>query len=201
MTSKPNKPVISVATAVIGAVAKWAGTDETRSHLQMVLFTKGTMVAVDGHRMVIVPCETFGLTIGVNRDCLLAAVAAQGVLESVNRHITIEPNPLNPSFVTIGISQHHGLHMIAKAADTTAFPNYNQVVKANSQSGTMSLEGYRLNPRYLADIVEVHAATAIGQEHVHGVRVVAWSDDHLGPMVFENGMGVKFLIMPMRPPE
>src|SRR5215467_7302110 len=67
--------VISVPTNVLEAVAKWAGTDKTRTHLHQVLFAKGVMVAVDGHRMVIVPCETFGLTIGVDRKYLLAAVA------------------------------------------------------------------------------------------------------------------------------
>jgi hypothetical protein len=196
--------VISVPTNVLEAVAKWTGTDGGRPHLHQVLFTKGTMVAVDGHRMVIAPCETFGLTIGVDRDHLLAAVAAQRAMKADRSHlITIERRPTDPSgIVRLGIGPR-GVHLVVTAADASSFPPYQQVVSACEKVGPSndSPQGYGFDPRYLADIAEVDGATCAasgGLRNDHGVKITAWAPERLDAMVFENQVGVKFLIMPMR---
>jgi hypothetical protein len=193
--------VISVPTNVLEAVAKWTGTDEGRPHLHQVLFTKGTMVAVDGHRMVIAPCETFGLTIGVDRDHLLAAVAAQRAMKADRPHlITIERRPTDPSgIVRLGIGPR-GVHLVVTAADADKFPPYEQVVRDSERAeSSESPAGHGFNPSYLTAIAEVDAATCDASDTLNrGVKVTAWSKDRLGAMVFENMAGVKFLIMPMR---
>src|SRR5215470_10947248 len=143
-------PPITVPTNVLEAVAKWAGTDETRSHLHQVLFTKDVMVALDGHRMVIVPCETFGLTIGIDRKYLLAAVAAQRMMKIERAHITIEPTE-DPMFVRLGLvptSRKSGL--IVRAAESEKFPPYEKVVRdSEKEKPSVGPEGYGFNPRYI----------------------------------------------------
>jgi len=193
-------PVISVPTNVLEAVAKWAGTDETRSHLHQVLFSKGVMVAVDGHRMVIVPCETFGLTIGVDRKYLLAAVAAQRVMKIDRPHIITIELTEDPMFVRLGLvptSRKSGL--IVKAAESEKFPPYQQVVPDSEKHKPFTgPEGYGFDPRYIEAIAEVDAATCDASEVSRGVKITSWSPDRLGPMVFVNQAGVKFVLMPMR---
>jgi hypothetical protein len=196
-----TKPaVISVSTDLLEAVAKWASQDDTRTHLQQVVFTKGTMVALDGHRMVIAPCETLGLTIGVNRQYLLAAIAAQQALKTDRSHIiTIAPDGTRG--VRLGFeSAAHALsqvpYIVVPAADTTSYPPYEEVVKSNRAAESSSPDGYGLNPSYLADIAEVTNATC--KPGQRGVKIVAWSRDRLGAMVFENTAGVRFFVMPMR---
>jgi len=201
--TKPTA-VISVATNVLEAVAKWAGTDETRTHFHQVLFSKGVMVAVDGHRMVIVPCETFGLTIGVDREYLLAAVAAQRVLGTARPHmITIEPTE-DPLFVRLGLvptSRKSG-GLIVRAAESEKFPPYEQVVRdSEAHKPFAGPEEYRFNPKYIAAIAEVDAATCDADglpAGSRGVKITSWSTDRLGAMVFVNQAGAKFLIMPIR---
>lgn len=207
MTDKPNlvskAAVISVPTNVLEAVAKWAGTDDTRSHLHQVHFTKGTMVAVDGHRMVIAPCETFGMTLGVDRQYLLAAVAAQRSLK-IHSDILIAPvaadpalKAFSPSLLRIIVDPSPpAIAFLVPAADTSKFPPYQTVVDANTKAESDSPDGYGLNPQYLADIAEVTSVTC--SPGMRGIKVIAWSKDRLGAMVFENTAGVKFLIMPMR---
>lgn len=199
--------VISVPTNVLEAVARWAGTDESRRHLHQVLFTKGAMVAVDGHRMVIVPCETFGMTIGVDRQYLLAAVAAQRMLKAP-REITIAPvaidsalKSFSPSLVQIAVSPPV-VRFLVPSADTDKFPPYEQVVRDSEKAEhSGSPVGYGFDPKYMAAIAEVDAATCdandIGLGN-RGIKLTAWSTDRLGAMVFVNQAGVKFLIMPMR---
>jgi len=174
-------PVISVPTNVLEAVAKWAGTDESRTHLHQVLFSKGVMVAVDGHRMVIVPCETFGLTIGVDRAYLLAAVAAQRVLRIDRPHtITIEPTE-DPLFVRLGLvpSSSKSGGLIVRAADSEKFPPYEQVVRdSEAHKPSAGPEGYGFNPRYIDAIAEVDAATCDANglpAGSRGVKITSWS--------------------------
>jgi hypothetical protein len=212
--------VISVPTRVLEAVAKWAGTDETRPHLHQVLFSKGVMVAVDGHRMVIVPCETFGLTVGVDREYLLAAVAAQRVMKIEQPQvITIEPTE-DPMFVRLGlvptsrgrsserdaaraeVAKRTAPGLIVRAAASEKFPPYEQVVRDSEKKTPFAgPEGYGFNLRYIDAIAEVDAATCDADNvpaQSRGVKIISWSSDRLGPMVFVNEAGVKFLIMPMR---
>lgn len=196
--------VITVSTNVLEAVAKWAGTDETRPHLHQVHFTKGTMIAVDGHRMVIVPCETFGKTLGIDRQYLLAAVAAQRALTRERPNvITIEEQP-NPVFIRLGLTHPSGkVCLQVPVADASAFPPYEQVLRDSENAArSPSPSGYAINPKYLAAVAEVDAATCDANEIIagsRGVRVIGWSKDRLGAMVFVNKAGVKFVVMPMRP--
>jgi hypothetical protein len=190
--------VISVPSNVLEAVAKWTGTDEVRPHLRQVLFTKGTMVAVDGHRMVIVPCETFGLTVGIGRQYVLAAVAAQRALKV--DQLTIAP-VVADGMVRLGLDpKHPRISILVPAADTDKFPPYERMMRDSERAeGPESPAGHRINPSHLAAIAEVDAATCDASEILdRGVKVTAWSRDRLGAMVFENMAGVKFLIMPMR---
>ena len=202
-TSVTKTAVISVPTNVLESVARWTGTDETRPHLHQVFFSKGVMVAVDGHRMVIAPCETFGLTLGVARGYLLAAVAAQRAMKD-GQEITLAPvdvdpslKVFSPSLIRLGLdSRRPEIGLLVPAADARAFPSYEDVVKISSKQESDGPEGYGLDPNYLADIAEVTNQTC--DPGMRGVKVVAWSKDRLGAMVFENTAGVKFLIMPMR---
>lgn len=204
-TSVTKAAVISVSTNVLEAVAKWASMDETRPHLHQVVFTKGAMVAVDGHRMVIVPCETFGVTIGVDRKYLLAAVAAQRVLNG-EREITIARVDTDPKLMWLGLNTTlRKVGFWVPAADTDKFPPYEQVVRdSETAERSETPVGYGIDPRYLAAIAEVDAATCDANDandviaSNRGVKVTAWSKDHLGAMVFVNQAGVKFLVMPMR---
>jgi hypothetical protein len=203
-TPVTKQAVISVPTNVLEAVAKWAGTDEMRTHLHQVLFSKGVMVAVDGHRMAIVPCETFGLTLGVDRTYLLAAVAAQRVMRiDPPRVITIEPTE-DPMFIRLGLvptSRRSG-GLIVRAAESEKFPPYEQVVRdAEKETSSAGPEGYHFNPRYIEAIAEVDAATCNASDipgESRGVKITSWSSDRLGAMVFVNQARAKFLIMPMR---
>lgn len=193
--------VISVHTNVLEAVAKWTSMDETRPHLNQVVFTKGAMVAVDGHRLVIVPCETFGQTIGINPRYIFAAVAAQRALKV--GQITISRSDADPSLVRLGLDPSAPkISVLVPSADTAKFPPYEQVVRdSETAERSETPVGYGINPRYLAAIAEVDAATCDANEinaGNRGVKITAWSQDHLGAMVFVNQAGVKFLVMPMR---
>jgi hypothetical protein len=204
--------VISVPSNVLEAVAKWTSPDDSRPHIRQVLFAKGVMVALDAMHMVIVPCETFGMTLGVDRDYLFAAVAAQRAMRVDRSHgrkeITIEPGPPStpaladgPSTVRLGIGPSDGtrrVSIVAPAAYAKGFPNYEYVVEQHTHAESDSPVGYGLNPAYLAAIADVHHATTSGGGASEGVKLVAWSKDHLGAMVFESTVGVKFFVMPMR---
>lgn len=199
-TSVTKAAVISVSTKVLEAVAQWTSADKTRLHLHQVFFSKGAMVAADGHRMVIVPCETFGLTVGINRQYLLAAVAAQRSLG--DSRITIARVDTDPSLLRLGLDHSAAkISVIVPAADTDKFPPYEQVVRDSERTRSESPAGYAINPRYLAAIAEVNEATCDADgiaSSDRGVKVTAWSEDRLGAMVFVNQVGVKFLVMPMR---
>lgn len=197
-TSVTKAAVISVSTNVLEAVAKWTSPDDSRLHIRQVLFTKGVMVALDGMRMVVVPCETFGLTLGVDRDYLFAAVAAQRALKIDRPHlITIETDGSSSSRVRLGIGGARSVCVLAPAADASNYPPYEQVLKDTTQAESASPVGYGLNPAYLAAIAEVHHAVSGGSSS-EGVKLVAWSRDLLGALAFESTGGVKFLVMPMR---
>jgi hypothetical protein len=195
--------VISVPTNLLEAVAKWAGTDETRPHLHQVLFTQGTMVAVDGHRLIVAPCETFGMTVGVDRSYLLAAVAAQRAMKVDPPHvITIEPalDGTYPRYVRLGFMPNSfKIGMIVMAADDSSCPPYKQVMRDSAVRPAGGPDGYGFDPRYLAAIAEVDAATTAAGLGRNGVEVVSWSEDRLGAMTFRSQAGVTFLVMPMRP--
>lgn len=201
--TKPKVAVISVLTNVLEAVAKWASPDDSRPHIRQVFFSKGVMVALDGMRMVVVPCETFGQTLGIDRDYLLTAVAAQRALKVDRPHlITIETwSPADRSKATsrvrLGIGGSRGVFVVAPAADAKSYPDYEYVMRENTKAESADPVGYGLNPAYLAAVAEVHHATTSGGSS-EGVKLVAWSKDRLGAMVFESTAGVKFYVMPMR---
>lgn len=190
-TPVTKKAVISIPTAAIGAIAKWAGTDETRTHLHQVLFTKDVVVAVDGHRMVIAPCETYGQTIGINRQHLLTAVTVRKAIPIEGPSvITIEDHDKGYARIGFGSSS---MYIVVKKADHTQFPPYEVVIPKHNPKAEHP-NGYAFDPRYLADIAEVNAATCDGRD---GVRVVAWGNK-TDAMLFENAAGVRFVVMPIR---
>jgi hypothetical protein len=210
--------LITVRTDLLGAVARWAGHEADRP-IGGVAFRDGTITATDGHRLVVVPHETHGMRFCVTRNHLLAAIAAQDLLarESIDPKvgydvvdtgtgdIALADGPYGDreirlavvgATVLIGIG---ALEIQAPLLDEARYPAADQVAKIiDSGDDSPSPDGYLLDARYLAAIEEVNTATTNYQS---GIRVVRWSrlDGAVrGPLVLENRVGVKFVIMPQR---
>lgn len=209
--------MITVSTALLAAVAKWAYADHSEP-LGMVLFGDGRIVATDAHRLVIVPCPEATTRFGIWRDHILAAVAAQdsmarvGVKSSVP-HDTEETDdgylrlltesPRGHRKIDIDIEDEFvrlrtgGVDVMATIAPAAKYPT-SQVIDAlfvNDNAGTPN--GYALDAHYLAAISEVIAASATNP---NGIRVTQWSALHdsgmRGPIILDSEDGVRFVIMP-----
>lgn len=183
---------ITIPTRELAAVAKWAHEDPGKTSINTLLFARGEYVATDGHRLVRVPCETNGLAFAVDRSHLLAACAAQGAIRDMDQ-ITLEPD--GKAHVKLGIA--FGVSLLVPFRDPAAHPEIESIEQVMpTKKDLPSLDGYILDPRYLAAIAEVNAANA--PNSTRGVKVVAWSGDRLGAMLLENCNGVRFVVMPMR---
>ncbi len=201
--TNPNPPFLSLSAQAVAAVAKWASPDPTRPHIQMVLFARDEYVACDGHRLVIVPYDKDLQTpatpppFGVDAAHLLAAVAAKRAM-TTNGHghnIAIEPGGAGGQVKIWLDGTRVGPALLVPARSADSYPPYKQVMPAGPEEGC-SPDGYGLDPRYLAAIVEVNEATCPHSNH--GVKIIAWTRDRLGPMAFRNESGVLFAIMPVR---
>lgn len=201
MSKSQAQPTLSLPGRAIGAVAKWASTDPTRAHLHMVLFGVSEYVATDGHRMVIAPYRDdenqprkyAGRSFGVDAPHLLAALAARRAItgtESGDLALT----PDGDGHVSIVI--HPGVRMLVVERDAHSYPPYGQVIPQGPR--TDGPEGRIFNPRFMAGIAEVTEATIPSMTQAPGVKITAWDDSLLGPVMFENATGVKFILMPMR---
>lgn len=208
---KVNVNVIEVPSAEVAAVAKWTSRDETRMHLHMVLFTDDEYVATDGNRLVRVPCATHGLRIGVDRDHLLSAVAAQreGAPKKRSNVILLEPYGATAKDAwkrQIRITIGEGVYVVVPGRDTGRYPPYNQVMPKGRPGGAPPSK-YAFNAQYFADVAEVirggDVAVDIGEpgwgrDH-GGVDITGWGDE-LDPVELTSGRGARFVIMPMRGP-
>lgn len=194
----PLLPLI-VSSKAIAAVAKWAGQDDDREHLRMVLFAKGEYVACDGSRLVIVPVEYDGPSFGVSARHLAAAVAAHEGFNRSARDLRIWVDRTAPGIRVVinldGYSTSKTVDLQVPYCDPSVYPPYEVIIPKGTGP---SLVGYALDPQYMAAIAEVNRAT-VDTSHPPGVRVVAWGGP-LDPIMFENMNGVRFVIMPMRIP-
>lgn len=213
--SKPTK--ITIRTDILAAIAKWASADTTRPIGAVAFRADDTIVATDGHRLVLVPHETHGLSFGIERAHLLAAVAAQDsiarddreprvghdVIERPDGEMTLADGAHGDREVTLWSDAGRvyididGLVIRASCVDLKEYPPIEQIFSGSDNAGTP--DGYLLDARYLAAISEVNMATA---SYSDGVRVTQWSrldaDGKRGPIVLENSVGVRFAIMPQR---
>lgn len=180
---------ITIRTELLAAVARWAGEDENRPALRMVLFTRDEFVACDGHRLARVPLEYDGDPFGVYRVHILAAAAAQRGLDQ--RDIVIE---LARQSIHLGIATD--VRLVVPVCDASVFPVYDQVMPRGPRPSTAP-DGYGFDPKYLAEIYEVQKAAGAADGY-HGVRVTGWSVDGLGAMLFEGYRGIRYVIMPVR---
>lgn len=210
---------INVRTDLLHAVAKWAHGDASRA-IGAVAFRDNEIVATDGHRLVIVPCETNGHAFGVYRSHLLAAVAAQNSLardgidprvghdivevedHMVGPYLTVADGPFGDRVVDLWPVDGHvqidlgAVRVIASKIDISQYPDVRSVLKHGDDSSTP--DGYLLDARFLAAIEEVNTAHANYQS---GVRVVKWGRLIGGvrdPLVLKSETGVTFVVMPQR---
>jgi hypothetical protein len=192
---------ITVPVAELAAVAKWAGTDPKQPHLHVVAFRGGEYVALDGTRLVRVPCETHGHEFGIDRTHVLAAVAAHRALHQLHE-IDLEPvGPADAQVIALNIGPRGAPAsirvMVPYRRLDAGFPTVStldDVMKV--ERGSTSLKGHGFNPAFLAAIAEVHAADLTPGNH--GVRVEAWAHDGRGGVLFRNGKGIRFIVMPIR---
>jgi hypothetical protein len=179
--------VITIKTKLLAAIARWACPDTQRPRLNMVLFTKGEIVACDGCRLVRVPLEYDGEPFGVDRDHLLAAVAAQQIAGS-GWEIVIQRG----TGYTVAIDIANGAILTVPLRDPANYAPYEKVMPKHD--GSSSPDGYGFNPKYLSAIDEVNRELDGGSD---GVRVTAWGTK-LDAMLFEGAMGSRYVIMPVR---
>ncbi len=192
---------ITIATDLLAAVAKWAGTDESPAHLELVVFRNDEVVACDGHRMVRVPLRTHGLELAVHRTHLLAAVAAQKELSHVtlrdgdsNRAVALAVDSAGRLSINLGL-----IIMSVPAGALATYPPIDQATPTPQSEQPPSPDGYVFNPQYLSAIDEVNRAMGDGP---YGVKCVAWSSPQGSrgmrtAMRFDNRSGARFVVMPM----
>lgn len=184
---------ITLGSDTVAAVAKWAYAEYDRPHLHMVLFVKGEYVACDGHRLVRVPCDYDGESFGVDRSHLLAAVAAQKAMPTDHGEETLSIECKDDRvYLTIA----DGVKFAVPKRAPNNYPPYEQVMPKPNLSDQPSPNGHSFNPRYLLGMDEINASRSVGDEGY--VKLVAWSADRLGAVLFEGAGGVKFVIMPAR---
>jgi hypothetical protein len=196
--------LFSVRTQLLAAVARWAYQSDDRPHLARVLFDGKHMVACDGHRLVVVTCET-GLP-PFSIDCVdVAAVAAAQREITRSRHAEV-------SFIAVGdrdaTIDFDGRHLTVRTYDAKDYPPWEQLLKG-LKAESPEPPAYAFEPRYLAAIDQV--LEAVDGSHQRSVTVKAWtangsdSPGPIGPMLFESlihdgpHLGqLRFLIMPKR---
>lgn len=193
-------PLFSVRTRLLAEVAKWAHQGDERPNLARVLFDGKHMVATDGHRMIVAPCETGIAPLTLDReDCALLAAAQR---EITNRARDAELAFIGVAIGTVTVrldARVPACTITLPTRDSDGFPPWEQLFKGLKAETPEPCE-YLFEPRYLAAIDPVLEAV-----DCHGtVRITAWSavdprlgDHACGPMLFEGG-GIRFLIMPKR---
>lgn len=204
---------ITIGTSLLAAIAKWAYTDTDRIVNAVAFRPDNTIVATDGHRLVMVPHPTHGLSFGVARSHLLSAIAAQDMiardgndpplahdLEATDgdSFLAYEPRAgrvadLTPTKDRVIIN----LGEVALRAPIVDIAEYPPISKVFTGDSTGTPDGYLLDARYLAAISEVNAASA---GRCAGVRVTMWGriDDNgrRSAVVLEGATGIRFVIMP-----
>lgn len=201
---KLERVTITVPSEEIAAVAGWSYTEKDRPHLRVVAFQHACYTAVDGHRLVSVPIATFGARFGVTREAVFAAVAAQRAL-GCGTDLALTPVTSVVRGVSSKVRIDLGLGNVLEVPldDLTRFPDTKPVDGSQSCEGTVPPAGYHVDPRYLADMALVHGANCRGRPGTGdtlslGVKLVSWEAGKLGPLVFKNANGVRFVIMPIR---
>lgn len=182
--------MIVISSNLIAAIAKWTSTDGMRPALQQVLFTSKECVACDGVRLVRVPIGSRGPAFGVDREYLLAAIAAHRDLKPTLRDLTLS---LVDKRVEIRIGDR--VTMNVPAADASSFPPYDQVMP--KERPETAPDGYAFDPRYLAAIHEVEQAAG-ARNGSNGLKITGWSADGLGAMLFEGFEGIRYVVMPVK---
>lgn len=184
--------LFSVRTRLLAAVAKWAYQDDDRPHLARVLFDGQHMVGCDGHRLVVVPCETGASPFTVERaDCAALAAAQRELTKSTHGDLTFLTVSEGKAAISLGDAR--AAVLIVQADDAKNYPPWEQLLKGTTAETATPPERV-FEPRYLAAIDEVLQAVDGGCQR--SVVVKAWTAE-LGPMLFE-GAGIRFLIMPKR---
>lgn len=193
---------ITISTDLLAAVAKWASTDESLSHLGLIVFRKNEIIACDGHRLIRVQFRTQGLEFAVQRSHLLAAVAAQRELPG----ITLRDDENNKA-IEVSLSENGRIRLslgpvalVVPGGDLSTYPPIEQVMPEPREGQPPSPDGYVFNPRYLAALDEVNRAMGCDGG---GARCVVWSGPEgshriRGAMLLSNARGARFVIMPMR---
>lgn len=198
--------LFSIRTRLLAAVAKWTHTDDNRPHLHRVLFDGKHMVATDGHRMVVVPCETDMPPFALGRvDCAILAAAQREITKRDGaelRFVAIDIYPGRPVSTSrkalIELDEEGLRSLLVPAPDPSDFPRWQQLFEGQ-KAEPPTPPTYAFEPRYLAGIDEV--LEAVDGARNRTVEVKAWTANepggHVGPMLFESG-GIRFLIMPKR---
>jgi len=204
MSHPPSPKPIAVVANEIEAVLKWTSTDETREHLHYVAFRDDEYIATDGHRLVRVPCTTRGQSFSLHRDHLRCALAAFRV-QRTSRFMDLNPvgplidNGVPRAEIWVGPETNPQLMRcslpMSGVADVHATSNVAKVTKGAIAG--QPLHGHWIDPKYLAAVAEVHAADGGDGHDIKGIEVVACSTDRKGPIVFRNGKGITFVIMPL----
>jgi hypothetical protein len=210
-----NAQGVTMRTAELVAIAKWASSDKERTHLNMVVFRNEECIACDGHRMVRVPCPTNGAAFGVHHQHIATAAAAQraGAYDG-DRSLVLVPHPTAKPWPNIAIwvgpvDVPGSVRLMVPLRDLAEYPSHASIEKLlqRCEPGSGSIAGHAFNPRFLADLEEVHAATIDGWIDGWGdgrdreaVTIESWAATGVEPVVFRNARGVRFLVMPMRSP-
>lgn len=181
----------SIRTRLLAAIAKWTYQGDDRPHLECVLFDGKHIVATDGHRIVVAPCET-GLPSFLlrRRDCLMLAAAQRELFARQFAELAFVKVADRRASVSLDPNDGERCTVIVRTP-VHDFPPYEALFRGLKAEG--SPPPYAFEPRYLAAIDEVLEAVDGG--HQRTVKITAW--DTLAPMLFE-GHGIRFLIMPQR---
>lgn len=188
---------ITISTALLAAIAKWAADDTMIPHLCCVVFHDGELYATDGYRLVRMPIGDKKFSAAIARHHILAAAAAQRELRGNGRKqiaITVDgvkaTLDLGPAAMTV------------RQVDMT--PHTREVLDATEPKYSTERvpDGHVFNPALLAAIGEVHNAARDGGGEL-GVKLAKWgapdgNGDLLEPVVLTGAGGTRFVVMPMR---
>ncbi len=197
--------LFSVRTQLLAAIAKWSHQSEERPHLARVLFDGRQIVATDGHRLVVAPFETNHAPFTIDRlDIAVLAAAQREITKSVRAELVFVKVSDGRAVIDLdaaamgGVTGHDRRLLTVRTHDAKDFPAW-EVLFDGLKAESEAPPAYAFEPRYLAAIDEVLAATEFGAGGQRTVLVKAWTggEPFIGPMLFE-GYGVRFLIMPKR---
>lgn len=188
--------VIVMRPALLGAIAKFASTDETRFNLHGVYFDKAEVVACDGHRLVRVDIgacfDAFeGTQLSshepflVPLDLVRSVVAGAKEIRANSLHIGAADGRIRIDMFSGG----KAICTIGATAPVVTYPSINQVMVTTRNGDAPTDETF--NPRLLADMAPVMDAC-----NAHGLTITGWGESP-SPMQFEAN-GVRFVVMPMR---